>query len=57
MGSQVSLSIRVFWLQEETDVAFRYISKSNGPLHVCLDGEKVIWTWKADGHKKQCGSW
>ena len=22
-------------------------------LQVCLDREKVIWTWKADGHKKQ----
>jgi hypothetical protein len=28
MRSQVSLSIQVYWLQEETDVAFHCISKS-----------------------------
>jgi len=27
----------------------------SGTLHVRLDREKVIWTWKADGHKKQYG--
>jgi len=26
MRSQVSLNIQVYWLQEETDVAFHYIS-------------------------------
>ena len=57
MRSQVSLSIRACWSQEETDVALHYSSKSNGTLHVCLDREKGIWTRKADGHKKQYGSW
>jgi hypothetical protein len=28
MRSQVSLSIQVYWLQEETDVAFHCVSKS-----------------------------
>jgi len=57
MRSQVSLSIQLYWSQEETDVALHYICKSNGTLQVCLDREKVIWTWKADGHKKKYDSW